>query len=98
MSYCHTGIKPKKYHLPLLLPWCRNKALELQGEGEGEGGEVTRIGIVGRKKFDGIHKFSKLENLVFSACPQNPMNGLKAVWPKLIWREPVRNKITFQKS
>lgn len=54
------------------------------------------MGIVGRKAFDGIHKFSNLESLVFSACPQNPMNGLKAVWPRLIWKKPVRNKIMFQ--
>lgn len=50
------------------------------------------------RAFDGIHNLTQSESLVFSACHQKPVNGLKAVGPKLIVKEPVRNKPMSQKS
>lgn len=48
------------------------------------------------KVFDGICKLSQLEGLVFSTCPQNPVNGLKTAGPKLIWKKPTRNELMSQ--
>lgn len=76
LSYCHTSMKPKKHPMPLLFPWYRNKILEFGGGG-GAGG--LGVGGLGRecrvKVFDGIHKPSQLESLLYTACPPNPVNG-----------------------
>ena len=71
LSCCHTSMKPKKHLMPLLFLRYRNKILEFGG-----GGGVGGLGGERRVKvFDGIHKLSQLENLLFTACPQNPVNG-----------------------